>query len=156
MKHIISVLVENKFGVLARVSGLFSARGFNIDSLAVAETEDPTISRMTIVVKGDDKTLEQVKKQLNKLIDVISVRDFVKKEHIDRELLLFKVNINKDTKPKVAEILDKFNAKIIKSDDDTIIVEMVDDQEHISKLLENLQEFGIREMVRSGRIAIAL
>lgn len=156
MKHIISVLVENRFGVLARVSGLFSARGFNIDSLAVAETEDPTISRMTIVVKGDDKTLEQVKKQLNKLIDVISVRDFVKKEYIDRELLLFKININKDTKPKVAKILDEFNAKILKSYDDAVTVEMVGDQEHISKLLEKLQEFGIREMVRTGRIAMAL
>lgn len=156
MKHIISVQVENRFGVLARVAGLFSARGFNIDSLAVAETEDPTISRMTIVVKGDDKTLEQVKKQLNKLIDVISVRDFVKKEHIDRELLLFKVNVNKDTKPEVCKIVDKFNAKVVKSSEDAVIVEMVGDQEHISKMLERLQEFGIKEMVRTGRIAMAL
>lgn len=156
MKHIISVLVENKFGVLARISGLFSARGFNIDSLAVAETEDPTISRMTIVVKGDDKTLEQVKKQLNKLIDVISVRDFVNREHIDRELLLFKVNIDKDSKSRVVKILDKSNARIIKTSEDTATVEMVGDQEHISSLLERLQEFGIKEIVRTGRIAMAL
>ena len=156
MKHIISVLVENKFGVLARVSGLFSARGFNIDSLAVAETEDPTISRMTIVVRGDDKTLEQVKKQLNKLIDIISVRDFVKREHIDRELLLFKVSINKDSKPRVVNILDKSNARIIKTSEDVVTVEVAGDQEHILSLLEKLQEFGIKEMVRTGRIAMAL
>ena len=156
MKHIISVLVENKFGVLARISGLFSARGFNIDSLAVGETEDPAISRMTIVVRGDDKILEQVKKQLNKLIDVISVRDFVRKEHIDRELLLFKVNISKDTKAKAEKILDKFHASVIKSSQDTITAEMVGDPEHIEKLLEGLEEFGLKELVRTGRIAMAL
>ena len=156
MKHIISVLVENKFGVLARVAGLFSARGFNIDSLAVGETEDATISRMTIVVRGDDKTLEQVKKQLNKLIDVIAVRDFVKKEHIDRELLLFKVNISKDTTANVEKILAKFNAKPVKVSDNAITVEMVGDQEQIDSLLKQLAEFGIKEMVRTGRIAMAL
>lgn len=156
MRHIISVLVENRFGVLARVSGLFSARGFNIDSLAVGETEDPTVSRMTIVVRGDDKTLEQVKKQLNKLIDVISVKDFVKKEHIDRELLLFKVNVDKDTKPKATKILDKFNARIIKTSDNLITVEAVGDQEHITRLLDELKGFGIKEMARTGRIAMAL
>ncbi|NQT95977.1 MAG: acetolactate synthase small subunit [Candidatus Omnitrophica bacterium] len=156
MKHIISVLVENKFGVLARISGLFSARGFNINSLAVGETEDPDISRMTVVVKGDDKTLDQVKKQLNKLIDVISVKDFVKKEHIDRELLLFKVNITKDTKDKVAKILDKQGAKIIKTTSDDITVEVVGDEVYTQKLLDKLVEFGIKEMVRTGRIAMAL
>ena len=156
MKHIISVLVENKFGVLARISGLFSARGFNIDSLAVGETEDPTISRMTIVVKGDDKTLEQVKKQLNKLIDVISVNDFVKKDHIDRELILFKIGVSKETKDKASKILDKFNAKVITASNDTITVEIAGDQEHIVKLLGQLETFEIKEMARTGRIAMAL
>jgi len=156
MKHIISVLVENKFGVLARISGLFSARGFNIDSLAVGETEDSTVSKMTIVVKGDDKTLEQVKKQLNKLIDVIIVKDFVKKEHIDRELLLFKVDVDKDTKEKVTKILDKFHAKIIKTSSDNLTVEMAGDQEHVNKLLDALKDFKINDMVRTGRIAMAL
>lgn len=156
MKHIISVLVENRFGVLARVAGLFSARGFNIDSLAVAETEDQTISRMTIVVRGDDKTLEQVKKQLNKLIDIISVKDFVQKEHIDRELLLFKVHVDKDTKPQVIKILEKYGVKIIKTSADTVTVEMVGAPDEVVSLLESLRKFGIKEMVRTGRIAMAL
>jgi len=156
MKHIISVQVENRFGVLARVAGLFSARGFNIDSLAVSETEDPTISRMTIVVKGDDKILEQVKKQLNKLIDVIYVKDFAKKDHLDRELLLFKVNITKATKPKIVKILEKANTRIIKTSNKAVTVEMVGDQEHVNTLLDSLSEFGISEMVRTGRIAMEL
>jgi acetolactate synthase-1/3 small subunit len=156
MKHIISVLVENKFGVLARIAGLFSARGFNIDSLTVGETEDPTMSRMTIVVRGDDKILEQVKKQLNKLIDVISVRDFIRKEHIDRELLLFKIKVDKDTKAKAEKILDKYHADIIKSSHDVITAEMVGDPEHVEKLLEGLKEFGVTELVRTGRVAMAL
>lgn len=156
MKHIISVLVENKFGVLARVSGLFSARGFNISSLAVGETEDPTISRMTIVVKGDDKILEQVKKQLNKLIDVILVKDYVRKKHIDRELILFKIDINKQNRDKVVEILKESPAKIIKTKADNIIVEIVESQDEIDKLLDGLKKFKIKEMVRTGRIAMEL
>lgn len=156
MKHIISVLVENKFGVLARISGLFSARGFNINSLAVGETEDPTISRMTIVVKGDDKILEQVKKQLNKLIDVIIVKDYVRKEHIDRELILFKVNVNRADKNKVMKILEGSPAKIIKTKTDSITVEIVGGQDEIEKLLKALSKFGIKEMVRTGRIAMEL
>src|SRR3989338_2383047 len=99
MRHTISVLVENKFGVLARIAGLFSARGFNIDSLTVGETEDPTASRMTIVLRGDDKTIEQVKKQLNKLIDVISVKDLTKKDYIDRELVLLRLVLQMTKRP---------------------------------------------------------
>jgi len=156
LKHIISVAVENKFGVLARVSGLFSARGFNIDSLAVGETEDPTISCMTIVVKGDDKILEQVKKQLNKLIDVISVKDFVNKEHIDRELLVFKIGVDKKTKPKALRTLKRFGANAIKASADTVMVEAVGDPSHILKMLEALKGFKVKEMVRTGRIAMAL
>ena len=156
MKHIISVLVENRFGVLARVSGLFSARGFNISSLAVGETEDPTISRMTIVVNGDDKILEQVKKQLNKLIDIILVKDYVKKEHIDRELVLFKININKQNKDRVVKILKDSPAKIINNKEDSIIVEIIGAQDEIDKLLNSLNKFEIKEMVRTGRIAMEL
>ena len=156
MRHIISVLVENKFGVLARIAGLFSARGFNIDSLSVGVTEDPSVSRMTIVVRGDDKTLEQVKKQLNKLIDVISVKDFLKKEHIDKELLLFKACITKDTKQKVLDIIDKFKATTVKVSDDTVTVEFVGEPQAIAGLLSAFEEFGIKEMVRTGRIAMAL
>jgi len=156
MKHIISVLVENKFGVLARVSGLFSARGFNISSLAVGETEDPAISMMTIVVKGDDKILEQVKKQLNKLIDVIIVKDYIKKEHIDRELMLFKVNINKRNRDKIIKIVEESPAHVLKIGSDSITVEIVEGQEEIDKLLSLLKRFEIKEMVRTGRIAMEL
>ncbi len=156
MKHIISVLVENKFGVLARVSGLFSARGFNISSLAVGETEDPTISRMTIIVKADDKILEQVKKQLNKLIDIILVKDYVKKEHIDRELVLCKVVVNKQNKDNALKMLKVLPAKIIQVKEDNIVVEIVGGQDEIDKLLGLLSKFEIKETVRTGRIAMEL
>ncbi len=156
MKHIISVLVENRSGVLARIAGLFSARGFNIDSLAVGETEDPTISRMTIVVRGDDRTLEQVKKQLNKLIDTISVKDFVKKEFIDRELLLFKVHIDDKTKDKVKNIIEKSKDRIVKTSKDYIIVEAVGGENHIKALLLDLEKYGMTQVTRTGRIAMAV
>ena len=156
MKHVISVLVENKAGVLVRIAGLFSARGFNIDSLTVGETEDPTISRMTIVVKGDDKTLEQVKKQLNKLIDTINVKDFAKKEFIDRELMLFKVSINEKTKAKVKDIVEKSKGKIIKTAKGYIIVEAVGDENHIKTLLSSLEKYGVTEITRTGRLAMGL
>ena len=112
MKHTISVLVENKFGVLARISGLFSARGFNISSLAVGETEDPTVSRMTIVVEGDDRTLDQVKKQLNKLIDTIKVVDFKEGEFVDRELILMKVMVTAKNRKEVLEAIESIGARI--------------------------------------------
>jgi len=156
MKHTISVLVENKFGVLARIAGLFSARGYNIASLAVSETLDPTISYMTIVVEAEDeKILEQIKKQLNKLIDVITVTDFTKREHVDRELILVKVNILAKDKTKIESILNKYIAKIIQHKGDTAIVEAVGEQAQIKQLLEALNQFGIKELVRTGRIAMA-
>jgi len=156
MRHTISVLVENKFGVLARIAGLFSARGYNIASLAVSETMDPTISYMTIVVEAEDeKILEQIKKQLNKLIDVITVTDFTKKEHIDRELILVKVTCPAKDKAKLETALKKYIAKIIQQKGDTAIVEAVDEQEEIKGLLEALSKFGIKELVRTGRIAVA-
>src|SRR5512136_1977930 len=112
MKHTMSVLVENKFGVLARISGLFSARGFNITSLAVGETDDPSVSRMTIGVEGDDKTLEQIKKQLNKLVDVIKVIDFKNGSFLDRELVLVKVAVGAKTRKEILEAVESFGAKI--------------------------------------------
>ncbi len=156
MKHIISVLVENRPGVLARISNLFSARGFNIDSLAVGETEDPSVSRMTIIVKGDDKTLEQVKKQLNKLIDTVSVRDFAKKEFVDRELVLFKVIIDDKTKDNAVQIIEKSKARVVKIIKDYIVVEATGDEDHIKALLSNLGKYTIKDMTRTGRIAMAL
>jgi len=156
MRHTIAVLVENKFGVLARISGLFSARGYNIASLAVSETLDPAISYMTIVVEAqDEKILEQIKKQLNKLIDVITINDFTKKEHIDRELVLVKVSCPAKEKSKLESVLKKYMAKIIQHKGDTAIVEVVDEQENIKLLLEALSKFGIKELVRTGRIAMA-
>ncbi len=153
-KFTLSVLVENKFGVLARVAGLFSARGFNINSLAVAETEDPTVSRMTMVVDADEKTLEQIKKQLNKLIDIIKVIDLTKKDYIDRELVLIKVKINAKTRDKVVQTVDSLNARVVDMGKSSLTVEEVGDMKKINATLELLGPFGIVEIVRTGRIAI--
>ncbi len=156
MKHTISVLVENKFGVLARVAGLFSARGYNIASLAVSETLDPAISYMTIVVEAEDETiLEQIEKQLNKLIDVITVTDFTKKEHVDRELILVKVNYSAKEKERLESVLNKYVAKIIQHKGDIAIIEAVGDQHQVKQLLQDLKASGIKELVRTGRIAMA-
>jgi acetolactate synthase-1/3 small subunit len=155
MRHTISALVENKFGVLARIAGLFSARGYNIASLAVSETIDPTVSYMTIVVEAkDENVLEQIKKQLNKLIDVITVTDFTKKDHLERELILVKVNYSGKEKAKLENILDKYTGNIIQHKQDTAIVEAVGDQQQIKELLDSLKDFGVKELIRSGRLAI--
>mgnify|MGYP001558295516 CR=1 FL=1 len=156
MRHTISVLVENKPGVLARVAGLFSARGYNISSLAVSETLDPTVSYITMVIEAkDEKVLEQIKKQLNKLIDIITITDFTKKEHVDRELILVKINYSSKSKAKLDSLLDKQVSKIIYSKGDSAIIEVVGEQEPLKQLLVILNEqFGIKELVRSGRIAM--
>jgi acetolactate synthase-1/3 small subunit len=156
MRHTISVLVSNKFGVLARIAGLFSARGYNIASLAVSETLDPEVSYMTIVVEAkDEKVLEQINKQLNKLIDVITVTDFTNKEHLDRELVLAKINYSPKDKSKLEAIFDKFVGKIIHHKTDTAIIEAVGDQHQIKELLDELSKFGIKELVRTGKLAIS-
>lgn len=156
MRHTLSLLVENKFGVLARISGLFSARGYNIASLAVSETLDPTVSFMTIVVEAKDETvLEQIKKQLNKLIDVITVTDFTKKEHVDREMVIVKVGCSSKNKAKIEHVAEKFAGKIIQCKGEVAIVEAMGDQQQVKALLEALTEFGIKELVRTGRLAIA-
>lgn len=155
MKRTISLLVENKFGVLARIAGLFSARGYNITSLAVSETLDPTVSYMTIVVEaGDEKILEQIKKQLNKLIDVITVTDFTKKDHIDREMILVKIEYSPSEKTKIANLLHKYAGKIVFAKEDAAIIEAVGDQAGIKALLEGLGKFGVKELVRTGRLAV--
>jgi len=154
MRHTISVLVENKFGVLARISTLFAARGFNIDSLAVGETEDPDVSRMTIVVRGDDKILEQVEKQLNKLVDVIKVSDFKEAQHVERDLALIKVKADKTNRSEIMQIVGVFRAKIIDVSHDSVVVEITGDEEKIQALLSMLRPFGIKEMVRTGIIAM--
>jgi len=154
MKHTIQALVENRFGVLARVASLFSARGYNIDSLAVGETQDPTISCMTIVVDApDERILEQIKKQLNKLIDVITVVDFTRKEYIDRELLLVKV-LKKDSK-YIERLTKEYPIKIIEEKEDFFILEVCADRHQIEDILRELRRIGIKELVRTGRIAIS-
>lgn len=151
----LSVLVENKFGVLARIASLFSARGFNIASLAVGETEDPAISRMTIVVDADEKTFEQIKKQLNKLIDVIRVYDLTRKDYIDRELVLIRVGITAKTREKVIQVVDSVSAEVVDIGENSLTVEETGDTKKIKALLELLRPFGIKEIVRTGRIAMA-
>ena len=154
MKKTISVLVENHFGVLTHVSGLFSARGFNIDSLTVGETEDPSISRMTIVVEGDEKTLEQVKKQLNRLIDTIKVIDLTEEDYIDRELVLVKVKMDPKNRSEILQIADTFQAKIDDARKDTAVIEVTGDENKIKSFIEMIRPFGITEAVRTGRIAM--
>lgn len=155
MRHLISALVENKFGVLARIAGLFSARGYNIHSLAVAETQDSEVSRVTMVVEAEDeKILEQIKKQLNKLVNVISVSDLTKKDYIERELLLVKVAAGAKIKPKLKKIAEEYEAKIDLSKADSIIFEATLGQDKEKKFLDELREFGIIELVRTGKIAI--
>lgn len=148
-------MVENHFGVLARVSSLFSARGFNIDSLAVGETEDPSISRMTIVVSGDEKILEQIMKQLNKVVDVIKVNDLTEEETIDRELVLAKVNATSSTRPDVIQIVNTFRAKIVDVSPKSLTIEVTGTESKVDAMLELLRPFGIKEVVRTGLISMA-
>ncbi len=155
MKHTIAVLVENHFGVLARVAGLFSARGFNIDSLAVGETHDPTVSRMTIVSHGDERVLEQIVKQLSKLIDVIQVQDLKSEELLDRELLLVKVTNDAATRNDVMQIVNTFRGKIVDVNPETLIIEVTGGESKVDAMLELLAPIGIRETVRTGLIALS-
>ena len=155
MKHTISVIVENKFGVLARVSGLFSSRGYNIDSLSVGETHDPRISRMTIVVKGDDKILEQVIKQLNKLIDVIEVTDYKKGSYVGRELMLVKVKCNSKTRTEVLEIINIFRAKTVDIGHNSMIIQLTGAEDKVKAFINLMEPFGIIEIARTGRVAMS-
>jgi acetolactate synthase-1/3 small subunit len=155
MKRIISVLVENKFGVLARVSELFSSRGFNIASLSVGETLDSNLSRITMVVDGDDYIFEEIKKQLNKLINVIKVRDFTNVDHVEREMVLIKVNLSRKTRAELIEITDIFRAKIVDAGRNTMTVEITGKDNKIEAFIELVKPFGIVEIVRAGKIAIA-
>ncbi|MBI1911616.1 MAG: acetolactate synthase small subunit [Deltaproteobacteria bacterium] len=155
MRHTISILVSNEFGVLSRISGLFSGRGFNIESLSVAETLDAKISRMTIVTRGDDKVIEQINKQLNKLINVIKVTDFTDEEHIERELALIKVTSNPESRAEILSIVDIFRAKVVDVSPRSYTVEITGDEEKINAMTELLRPFGIKEIVKTGRIAMA-
>lgn len=156
MEHIISVLVENKFGVLARVAGLFSARGYNIESLSVAPTLDPMTSMITIVTEGDDPIIEQIIKQLNKVVEVMKVTDLTESSHLDRETALIKINTA--TKPEhrdeAIRICDIFRAKIVDSSPTTYTIEVTGDVDKVEALINMLKPLGIKELVRTGRVAI--
>lgn len=154
-KHTISVLVENHFGVLARVSGLFSARGYNIISLCVGETEDPAVSRMTVVVRGDDNVLDQIIKQLNKLVDVIEVLDLTEASFVERELVMVKVKANGARRSEVVEVSNIFRAKVVDVDAESMTVQCTGAEGKIRAIIDVLRPFGILELVRTGEIAIA-
>ena len=155
MKHTISVLVENKFGVLSRISGLFSGRGFNIESLSVAETMDPTVSRMTIVTRGSDQIIEQVTKQLNKLVDVIKVNDLTEEKFIDREMVLIKVDTDQAVKrDEILRVVEIFRCKVADVSPKAYTIEITGDEGKIKAIIEMLKPIGIKEIVRTGRIAM--
>ncbi len=154
MRHTISILVENKSGALARIAGMFSGRGFNIDTLNVGPTLDHTASRMTIVVRGDDKVLEQVTKQLDKLVDVIDVQDFRDEEYVDRELILARVTATSKTRSEVMQICDIFRAKIIDVQPETLTIEMTGTDGKIGKFLMLMERFGIKALTRTGKVAL--
>jgi len=154
MQHTLSVLVENEFGVLSRVASLFSGRGFNIDSLSVAPTNEEGLSRMTIVTRGDDKILEQINKQLNKLIDVIKVIDFTDGSGVERELALIKVTAEDESLAEVLRIVDIFRAKIIDVTPKSYTIEATGNPVKIDAILDLLRPLGLKELVRTGAVAI--
>jgi acetolactate synthase I/III small subunit len=154
MKHTISVLVENEFGVLARVAGLFSGRGFNIESLSVAPTLDPSISRMTIVTSGDEKILEQITKQLNKLIDTIKVIDFTGQDYVERELALIKVTAEDETRAEVLRIADIFRGKVVDVTARSYTIEITGVPTKIDAVIDLLRPLGVKELVRSGPVVL--
>ena len=154
-KHTISVLVENKFGVLSRVAGLFSARGYNIESLSVGETLDPTVSRMTLVVSGDEFVIEQVMKQLHKLIDVIKVNDLTDESHVERELMLIRVNAEPQHRAEIMRTADIFRARVVDVTPLSFVLEATGDEGKLEALVELLRPMGIQEIVRTGKVAIA-
>ena len=154
MRHTISVLVDNEFGGLVRVAGLFSGRGFNIESLTVAETLDPAVSRITLVTRGDDRVLAQINKQLNKLISVIKVMDFTAASHVERELALIKVTADEHTRAELMHVVDIFRGRVIDVSPQSYLIEVTGDEEKITALLELLRPLGIKEIARTGKVAM--
>jgi len=155
MRHVISAIVENKPGVLAHIAGLFAGRGFNIDSLAVGETEDPTRSRMTVVARGDDAVLEQVRKQLGKIVDVIKVLDYSDTQLVERDLMLLKVTARPEKRGEIFEIVEVFRGKVVDIGPKHLTLEVSGPEEKIDAFIDLLKPYGIKEVVRTGRIALA-
>ncbi|MEK6622011.1 MAG: acetolactate synthase small subunit [Planctomycetota bacterium] len=154
MRHVISLLVENKVGVLARITSLISGRGFNIDSLAVGESENPALSQMTIVVRGDNAVVEQVRKQLGKLIDIIKVVDFTHEEFVERDLMLLKIYVPPGKRSEIIEIVEIFRGKIVDVGQKDIVIELAGMEEKLEAMIQLLRPYGIKELVRTGSIAI--
>ena len=154
MTHVISVIVHNKPGVLSRVSGLFSRRGYNIESLAVGETDNPELSRITIAVSGDESILEQIQKQLYKLIDVIKVIDLPKDSSVRRELVLVKVNTEKVNRAEIIQVADIFRGKIVDVGENNLTVEITGEEGKVEAFINMMSKFGIKELVRTGKIAL--
>ncbi|MFQ5894261.1 MAG: acetolactate synthase small subunit [Nitrospinota bacterium] len=153
-QHTISVLVENRAGVLAKVAGLFSARGYNIDSLSVGETQDPTVSRITVTTRGDVAIIEQINKQLNKLIDVIKVSELTGGDYVEREMVLIKVNAAPSVRAEVLRISEIFRGKIVDVSAHSYTIELTGDSEKIEAVLQLLKPYGIKEIARTGRVAL--
>ncbi len=155
MRHTISITVENKFGVLTRIAGLFSGRGYNIDTLNVAPTQDPATSHMTVVTHGDDATVEQIIKQLKKLVEVIDVRDFRESEYVDRELVLVRVNVDSASRAEVMQITDIFRAKIVDVQPQSLTIEITGNESKVEKFIQLMKGFGVAELTRTGKVALA-
>ncbi|MBE0534423.1 MAG: acetolactate synthase small subunit [Phycisphaerae bacterium] len=155
MKHIISALVQNQPGVLAHVAGMFAARAFNIDSLAVGRTEDPTLSRMTIVVVGDDRVVEQVRKQLGKIISVVKVQDFVGQDAVARDLMLISVCTPPEKRPEILALIEMFNAKVVDIGPKFVMVEVSGPENKIEAFIDACRPYGVRNVVRTGTVAMA-
>lgn len=155
MKHIISALVQNKPGVLAHVAGMFAARAFNIDSLAVGRTEDPSLSRMTIVVVGDNQVVEQVRKQLSKIISIVKVQDFVGQNVVARDLMLVSINIPAGKRPEIWPLVEMFEGKVVDTGSKYVMVEISGPEAKIEAFIEACQPYGIKNLVRTGTIAMS-
>jgi acetolactate synthase I/III small subunit len=154
MRHTISVLVENTFGVLTRVAGMFSGRGYNIDSLNVAPTHDPEKSRMTIVTRGDDATVEQIVRQLYKLVNVLEITDFREHEYIDRELVMVRVKATAKNRSEVMQITDIFRAKIVDVQSKTLTIEVTGNESKVNKFVALMDNFGVLDLTRTGKVAL--
>lgn len=154
MRHVLSALVQNQPGVLAHVSGMLASRGFNIDSLAVGETEDPQLSRMTFVVKGDDLVLEQVRKQLDKIISVVSVQDISSEDYVERDLMLIKVKAAPEKRMEISLLVEMFRARVVDVDLDNMMIEISGSERKVEAFIDLMRPYGILELARTGRIAL--
>src|SRR6516165_5356789 len=153
-RHVLSALVQNRPGVLAQVSGMFASRSFNIDSLAVGETEDPNLSRITVVVMGDDRHLDQVRKQLEKIVTVVKVHDISSEDYVERDLMLIKVNAAPALRPEINALVQIFRGRILDVSPDHVMIEISGQEKKIEAFIEHARHYGIQELARTGRIAL--